>query len=79
MTWFVDGRVTRTVSGATINDEAAWTAVTRKAKLVLLNVAVGGGFPDNVANPGGARTPTSQTAGGVGASMEVRYVAVFST
>ncbi|KAK3392899.1 concanavalin A-like lectin/glucanase domain-containing protein [Podospora didyma] len=77
--WFVDGRVTATVSSARVSDEKAWTAVTRNAKFLILNVAVGGDFTDNVANEGFVHTPTGQTAGGPGASLEVRYIAVFST
>ncbi|KAK3688772.1 concanavalin A-like lectin/glucanase domain-containing protein [Podospora appendiculata] len=76
--WRVDGRVVFTVDGNRVNDQAAWTAVTRSSKFLLLNVAVGGSFPDNVANPQpGVKTPTSATVGGAGSAMEVQYVAVF--
>ncbi|KAK0716786.1 concanavalin A-like lectin/glucanase domain-containing protein [Lasiosphaeria miniovina] len=79
LTWYVDGAVTATVAGTRVNDEAAWTAVTRNPKFLILNVAIGGDFPDNVANDAHVHTPTPQTAGGAGASLEVNYVAVFST
>ena len=46
------------------------------AELQALNTAVGGSFPDAVL---GGKSPNSQTKGGAGAAMEVKYVAVFST
>ena len=61
------------------SEEWVWTAVTRNPKFLILNVAVGGDFPDNVENPDRVKTPTSATKGGEGASMELKYVAVFST
>ncbi|KAK4197169.1 glucan endo-1,3-beta-glucosidase A1-like protein [Triangularia verruculosa] len=79
LSWWVDGRKTFEVDGGRVRDERAWTAVTRGSKFVILNVAVGGDFPDNVANEGGGKTPTTETKGGEGAEMEVRYVAVYST
>lgn len=80
MTWFIDGVKNFQISGAEMGGvERVWTAVTRNPKFLILNVAVGGDFPDNVENPSRAKTPTSATRGGEGASMEVRYVAVFST
>ncbi|KAK3694139.1 concanavalin A-like lectin/glucanase domain-containing protein [Podospora appendiculata] len=79
LTWFIDGRQTASIAGARIDNEQAWTAVTRSSKFLILNVAVGGDFPNNAANDGLVRTPTAQTAGGAGAALEVRYVAVFST
>ncbi|KAK1774180.1 concanavalin A-like lectin/glucanase domain-containing protein [Copromyces sp. CBS 386.78] len=77
--WRIDGDVVFTVDGNRVNNETAWTAITRTPKFMLLNVAVGGSFPDNVANPSLGRTPTGATVGGKGSAMEVRYVAVFST
>ncbi|KAK0753740.1 concanavalin A-like lectin/glucanase domain-containing protein [Schizothecium vesticola] len=79
VTWFIDGVQNFRISGAEIDVERVWTAVTRNPKFLILNVAVGGDFPDNVENPSRVKTPTSATRGGEGASMEVRYVAVFST
>lgn len=80
MTWFIDGVKNFEISGAEMGGvERVWTAVTRNPKFLILNVAVGGDFPDNVENPSREKTPTSATRGGEGASMEVRYVAVFST
>ncbi|KAK0632472.1 concanavalin A-like lectin/glucanase domain-containing protein [Immersiella caudata] len=79
LTWYMDGRTVFRLSGASFQDEWVWTAVTRGRKFLILNVAVGGDFADNAENPGRVKTPTSATKGGEGSSMEVKYVAVFST
>ncbi|GAO18311.1 uncharacterized protein UV8b_04398 [Ustilaginoidea virens] len=75
MTWFLDGRPTWSLFGRDVGDEDAWEAMSAGSKMILLNVAVGGGFPDGVA---GFKTPTNETRGGNGAGMEVDYVAVYS-
>lgn len=72
----VDGAATVSVTGAQVGDQAAWEALAHGPKFLLLNVAVGGGFPDAIA---GAPTPGEGTAGGEGAAMGVEYVAVYST
>lgn len=72
----VDGRVRWTLRPARLGNASAWEAVAGSKKMLLLNVAVGGGFPDAVAN---MTTPTNATAGGLGASMEVDYVAAYKT
>lgn len=79
LSWLIDGVRVKRLVGRTFRDEWVWTNVTRSPKFVLLNVAVGGAFPDNVLNPAKVRTPVDQTVGGEGSSMEVEYVAVFST
>jgi beta-glucanase (GH16 family) len=76
LTWFVDGSPTTSVTGAVVGDQSAWTSLARSSRYLLLNVAVGGSFPDAVAN---TKTPTAQTTGGSVAAMEVKYVAVYST
>lgn len=76
ITWFVDGVPTNSVSGADVGDEDAWSSLARTPRFLLLNVACGGSFPDAIAK---TKTPTTQTAGGKGSSLEVRYVAVFAT
>ena len=70
-----------TLLGSTVNNQGAWEKVTRDAKFLLLNVAVGGGFPDNAANPkpGTGSTPTAATVGGVKSGLEARYIAVFAS
>ncbi|KAB5566588.1 concanavalin A-like lectin/glucanase domain-containing protein [Coniochaeta sp. 2T2.1] len=76
ISWFVDGVRTNSVSGADGGDEEVWSSLARTPRFLLLNVACGGSFPDAIAK---TKTPTTQTAGGQGASMEMRYVAVFAT
>ncbi|KHN98053.1 glucan endo-1,3-beta-glucosidase A1-like protein [Metarhizium album ARSEF 1941] len=75
MTWYVDGRPQWTLWEQDVGDADAWHALAADPKMLLLNVAVGGGFPDGVS---GLKTPTDETLGGDGASMEVDYVAVYS-
>ena len=72
----VDGVPSVTISGGRIGDQGAWEGLAHSPMFLLLNVAVGGGFPDAIA---GARTPNEQTIGGEGVAMEVDYVAVYST
>lgn len=81
MSWYLDGRRVFRVdgNGFASDQEWVWTAVTRGAKFLILNVSVGGDFADNAENPGRVKTPTPATRGGEGAAMEVRYVAVFGT
>lgn len=74
--FLVDGTETHRVTGADIGAQEYWIPVVNNPKMILLNVAVGGGFPNGV---GGTTTPDANTTGGEGASMEVDYVAVYST
>ncbi|KAK3948006.1 concanavalin A-like lectin/glucanase domain-containing protein [Pseudoneurospora amorphoporcata] len=79
LTYLVDGKPMVVLTGAEIGDEKAWTAVTRMPKYLILNVAVGGDFPNNVANSMGEKTPNRKTTGGVEAGLEVEWVAAYST
>ncbi|PHH91477.1 hypothetical protein CDD83_316 [Cordyceps sp. RAO-2017] len=74
MSWYIDGNPRQTLTYPDVKNASAWNALVENKKMLLLNVAVGGGFPDGVA---GFKTPTNATAGGDGASMEVDYVAVW--
>ncbi|RDA88876.1 hypothetical protein CP532_5445 [Ophiocordyceps camponoti-leonardi (nom. inval.)] len=76
LSWFVDGNERwRMEKQAIPNDDgSAWDSLVGGEKMLLLNVAVGGAFPDALA---GGKTPTDATAGGRGASMEVDYVSVY--
>jgi hypothetical protein len=76
ISWFVDGRQTFVLSGARVGNLAAWSSLAYAKRFILLNVAVGGSFPDAVAR---TTTPNSGTVGGGGAAMEVEYVAVYTT
>jgi len=78
----IDGIQVFTVDGNMAQrSQTAWNTVIRASKFILLNVAVRGAMPDHVADPGGMKTPTDETAEGVRSAMEVqvKYVAVFST
>ena len=69
--WYVDGELYHTVTENQVN-EPTWTATTsHEGYFILLNVAVGGGFPDGVA---GHPTPTERTVPGT--PMVVDHVTV---
>ncbi|GGM44372.1 endo-1,3-beta-glucanase [Micromonospora sonchi] len=71
--WYVDGQLYHTVSQTRVG-EPYWSQMTSHAGyFLLLNVAMGGAFPDGVA---GSATPTSATV--PGRPMLVDYVAVYS-
>ncbi|OLN85179.1 Glucan endo-1,3-beta-glucosidase A1-like protein 3 [Colletotrichum chlorophyti] len=76
LVWYVNDRPTKTVTGREVGDEAVWRNLAQTPKMILLNVAVGGEFPDAKA---GTKTPNAQTVGGRESRMEVKYVAVYST
>ncbi|RIV35900.1 carbohydrate-binding protein [Micromonospora radicis] len=71
--WYVDGQLYHTVSQTRVG-EPYWSQMTSHAGyFLLLNVAMGGAFPNGVA---GSATPTSATV--PGRPMLVDYVAVYS-
>lgn len=71
--WYVDGQHYHTVTQAQIG-EPYWSQMTSHAGyFLLLNVAMGGGFPNGVA---GGTTPTAATVSG--RPMLVDYVAVWT-
>ncbi|QLQ37596.1 carbohydrate-binding protein [Micromonospora robiginosa] len=71
--WYVDGQLFHTVTQSQVG-EPYWTQMTGHAGyFLLLNVAMGGGFPNGVA---GSTTPTASTVSG--RPMLVDYVAVYS-
>ncbi|QGN47076.1 carbohydrate-binding protein [Micromonospora sp. WMMC415] len=71
--WYVDGQLYHTVTQSQVG-EPYWTQMTSHAGyFLLLNVAMGGGFPNGVA---GFTTPTASTV--PGRPMVVDYVAVYS-
>ncbi|KAH7025075.1 concanavalin A-like lectin/glucanase domain-containing protein [Microdochium trichocladiopsis] len=77
ITWYIDGVKTRVLTPAQMQyNQDAWFALVNRKKFILLNVAVGGGFPDALA---GKTTPTALSAGGVNNGMEVDYVVAWST
>ncbi|WP_030669644.1 glycoside hydrolase family 16 protein [Streptomyces sp. NRRL B-1347] len=71
--WYVDGQLFHSVDENRVG-AAAWASMTGHAGyFLLLNVAMGGGFPDGVA---GRATPVAATV--PGRSMLVDYVAVWT-
>ncbi|WP_328681656.1 glycoside hydrolase family 16 protein [Streptomyces sp. NBC_00322] len=60
LSWYVDGSLYHTVSSAQV-DEATWSAATGHGHFILLNLAIGGGFPNALA---GNSTPTPRTRPG---------------
>lgn len=73
--WYMDGQELFKVNGSMINDTAAWNTLVATKKYLILNVAVGGNFP-NVFSLNGT-TPTNQTIGGSKSSFEIDYVGVW--
>ncbi|TQK44078.1 beta-glucanase (GH16 family) [Streptomyces sp. SLBN-118] len=73
LTWSVDGRPYHSVSSAQIN-EATWDAATGHGHFILLDLAIGGGFPKAIA---GHSTPTPNTR--PGSPMLVDHVTVRTT
>ncbi|MUL41986.1 carbohydrate-binding protein [Streptomonospora sp. PA3] len=72
--WYVDGQQYHSVTEEQIG-ASAWNDMTSHAGyFILLNVAMGGAFPDGVQ---GSATPTAATQ--PGASMLVDYVAVWES
>ncbi len=67
--WSLDGNVYFTLSQAQVNAQS-WTAATNHGYMIILNVAIGGGFP--AAFGGG---PTAETVSGV--PMLVDFVRVY--
>jgi beta-glucanase (GH16 family) len=66
MRWYVDGVQYHTVNANQV-DATTWNNATNHGYFIILNVAMGGGWPGN---------PTAQTASGV--AMLVDYVAVWT-
>ncbi|WP_079314471.1 glycoside hydrolase family 16 protein [Microbispora sp. GKU 823] len=72
--WYVDGQQFHSISQSQL-DATTWSNMTSHAGyFILLNVAIGGGFPNGVA---GFSTPTSATVSG--RPMVVDYVAVWQS
>jgi beta-glucanase (GH16 family) len=69
--WYLDGRQFFSVSESGVG-KAAWTAAVDHGFSILLNVAVGGAFPDGIC---GCVSPTGRTSSR--GTMTVRRVAVY--
>jgi len=71
--WYLDGREFFSVSESRVG-RAAWTAAVDHSFSILLNVAVGGSYPDIQC---GCTTPDAQTSSQ--GTMVVQYVKVYTT
>ncbi|KAF3930336.1 Beta-glucanase [Dactylella cylindrospora] len=76
LAWSINGREYYRVTGSRVGDYNTWDNLAHKPFFILLNVAVGGGFPDALA---GSRTPNDATAGGDASRMVVDWVAVYNS
>ena len=72
--WYVDGNQYHTVNENQVGANA-WQQAVYGGHFILLNLAMGGSFPNAVA--AGTRTPTPETVPNV--PMYVDYVAVFNS
>ncbi len=73
ITWYLNGNAYHTVTESQIGT-SAWQAAVDHGFFLILDVAIGGGFPNGVCN---CTTPASSTSSG--AAMSVGYVAVYQT
>jgi beta-glucanase (GH16 family) len=71
--WFVDGQLYHSVTQTQLGAQV-WAETFHHGHFILLNVAIGGGFPDALY---GSKTPTARTEGGH--PMVVDYVAVYNS
>ena len=73
LNWFVDGRQFHSVKQTAV-PAAVWDQVVHQGHFILLNLAIGGQFPDKVYKK---QTPIAATV--PGRPMYVDYVAVYNT
>jgi beta-glucanase (GH16 family) len=70
LSWRVDGVETFRLTGAQVGSQDAWGPLTKSAKFILLNVAVGGLWPGY---------SNAQNVDGETIAMDVKYVVVYSS
>ncbi|KAG9233217.1 concanavalin A-like lectin/glucanase domain-containing protein [Amylocarpus encephaloides] len=68
ITWYMDGQAYHVKRGADLGAEGQWRALVGQGMYMLLNVAVGGGWPGDA---------VGDTVTGRDAGMEVGYVGVY--
>jgi len=71
ITWYLNGRAYHTVTQRQVG-ATTWKAAVDHGFFLILDLAIGGGYPDGVC---GCTTPTASTSSG--AAIGVRYVAVY--
>jgi beta-glucanase (GH16 family) len=71
ITWYLNGRVYHTVTERQVGARA-WNAAVDHGFFLILDLAIGGGYPDGVC---GCTTPTASTSSG--SAMGVRSVVVY--
>jgi beta-glucanase (GH16 family) len=71
ITWYLDGRAYHTVTEAQVGART-WQAAVDHGFFLIVDLAIGGGYPDGVC---GCATPTASTSSG--GAMRVGYVAVY--
>lgn len=77
LNFYVDRQLSWSITPAQLqSNEAVWQALSASNKMILLNVAVGGGFPNGIS---GETTPNANTLSGEDVDMEIAYVAAWST
>jgi hypothetical protein len=73
ITWYLNGNAYYTVNESQVGT-ATWQAAVDHGFFLILDLAIGGAYPNGVC---GCSTPTSSTSSG--AAMSVGYVAVYTT
>ena len=73
ITWYLNGTAYYTVTESQVGT-ATWQAAVDHGFFLILDVAIGGGYPNGVC---GCTSPSSSTSSG--AAMSVGYVAVYTT
>jgi beta-glucanase (GH16 family) len=71
ITWYLNGKAYHTVTETQVGTRT-WKAAVDHGFFLILDLAIGGGYPDGVC---GCTTPTASTS--PGAAMGIRYVAVY--
>lgn len=74
MTWSVDDNEYHSVSQDAVGDDNVWNQAIHSEQFMLLNVAIGGAFPNKMY---GSNTPVDSTVSGK--PMLVDYVAVYNS
>lgn len=73
MSWSVDGTKYHTITETQLGT-AIWAQTVQHGHFILLNLAMGGAFPNKVH---GAATPLNSTVSG--ASLSIDYIAVYNS